>query len=706
MAPILLTSASASVLKTPPITITSDEKDPFSLHSPVPASDLGTPHGSYFSVYRKRRSDGQTINSSEALSIVGPGSGLHSPSSVCSSDRSPCSMENSSYLTPPEGPADYEAPPYKAREDSESLTMLSKRASTLPIKKTFPRSHGNKDSKLSKHSQSTDDQATIPAPVRKTIHEDTVDKKVGESAFLSLLAPPVTTRRWSSVEISPRMDYPAHIPTLKGPVTACSGIHWAQRSADIIRIVHSQLTSRKFGPYHLETPATITLRRASQQPDVPKKLKAQYHRSGSITPHMWKGSDYSSKIASYIITEKDIRAIIELIRQGFEDPYASYATSSSEGQLSMRSGKPSRRKPSILPTGILPDCSSLAETATTISHVQSTSAAHQRESVSQTITLNEHRRASTFTRVLSKNSVHEIIWEMSGSPHKSSLLAPTLSSEVGNIMRKQSNSTSDFVSPATSDSTGTRSSHPSPLSSPVLEQPFACLWRSPKESIAAPNENPRSASGSSTKEESPPTRNAPISSVVARSNILSFAALPSRKTTNDWISPLPDMNTCRDINSRSLYDYGIDATQGSHPFLIDLNQIGPSPVQQTIPVVKAHQARKKSVIQPHPRALNRLSGLSKSGFAVGSSSHARRKSSQRPVEVCIAPSSSEPLESRGWTKPRKDSTYPALISQEEGKEDGLVNTFVPRRSIWSHQVETQKNSRMELLANREPPIPN
>lgn len=179
-----------------------------------------------------------------------------------------------SLLTPPERYGKGEDPPWKpSSDDDTSLNMLSKdrRSKTMP-----PNSRKQSSSRRRRPGQSRRpfsqvdgdklSRAKVMMKQPKAVHF------AGAAAILpkntmSDLAEPVTTKRWHSVSLGnpEATDAVLEDKTRKRSSTYPRRdiVTSKESSAQLISSVRSQLTCRRVSVEHLETPATITLRRAS-----------------------------------------------------------------------------------------------------------------------------------------------------------------------------------------------------------------------------------------------------------------------------------------------------------------------------------------------------------------------------------------------------------------------------------------------------------
>ncbi len=208
---------------------------------------------------------------------------------------------------------------------------------------------------------------------------------------------------------------------------------------------------------------------------------------------------------------------------------------------------------------------------------------------------------------------------------------------------------------------------------------------------------PRSPNSNLPTETHDPSGKAFSSSApeLKRPEVVSFPPLPARKETTDWISPLPDLSvfTFPDT-SGSLYTDGIDAQLSitkrvSTSSLLNLRSWEPETREpepredssaeesltrskstsllypQVLLPAEESTVRRKSAVPLHPRVVARTGDSFKLGSAIGSSCGTRRKSSDRSIRLRIAEEALERhyhQDQTSWTKPRKDSGWPAHMS--------------------------------------------
>jgi hypothetical protein len=625
---------------------------------------------------------------------------------------------------------DTDKPPHKSRRPSDdSLTMVHRmirRANTIPPggKDLIPKRRHRRRKRKCRHVKLGIEEhqshaywwlpgcqvaPTAPAAEkelclnhvgahmpRKTRHGNTdTYGRVLSGMTRGRPVPPLLTRRWSSVEIGAhqvplRSKLPAGLTTSEPKATppahhdqfTSKNLGGRYRSStftrgaidhDIVRAVREKLTlrqvlHRQLQPPQLETPASITLRRAS--PVIMSET------SGASTPLANQYVNILSRrpSAAYLITSKDIDSITELIEANLQrEAEARISLQGSTRRGSSQSGSShtpisnlSTKTPSMNSRGNLSSNVSsnglLVGSRISVPEVQPVgSSSNSPMDYLQISTAGKKRSA---IRADSQNSVHEVIWEGGrDSPQSASSIADeddqrrvpfcVSSSESGTPHRL--NSTEDerttrdkgnafdpanarasinewswrssgidiaVVITSDSDSPDTAPA-PKPIKSPIPSRPFF-----PHTAY------PPLVSRERTSPKPKPFPRAAISDDKQK-DVISFPALP-RKRTDDWYQPLPEMQTSPlPTISKSLYDLGIDANAG------DSGSRTVTPKASTISWVRsaelsrnpsvefdpAYEVRRKSVVKAPLKACLRTGESSAMGSSIGSFQGQRRRSS-------------------------------------------------------------------------------
>jgi hypothetical protein len=676
---------------------------------------------SYFPQRSARARNTRTNSPSDNLSTPSCLSPGLSSGSVNSS-RSPCSHTSSEYLTPPRMHIDTDKPPHKSRRPSDdSLTMMHRiirRANTIPPggKDLIPKRRNRRRKRKCRHVKVGMEehqshaywwlpgcQVAPTAPVaekelclnhvgahmpRKTRHGNTdTYGRVLSGMTRGRPVPPLLTRRWSSVEIGAhqvvlRTNLPAGLTTSEPRATppahdgqfTTKDLGVRHRSStftrgaidhDIVRAVREKLTLRKVVDKQLETPASITLRRAS--PSVMSEA------SGGSTPLADHYGNILSRrpSAAYLITTKDIDSITELIEANLQrESQARISLQSSTRTGSSQSGwshtpisNLSTKSPSVNGRGNVSSNGFVTGSRISVPEVQPIgSSSHSPMDYLQISTAGKKRNA--ISRADSQNSVHEVIWEGGrGSPQSASSLADeddqrrvpfcVSSSESGTPRRLNSTEDEqttrdkgnafdpanarasinewswrcpqvDIAVVVTSDSDSPDTAFvPKPIKSPIPSRPFFPHTAYPplisrERTSPKPKPFPRAAISDDKQKD-----------------VISFPALP-RKRTNDWYQPLPEMQTSPlPTISKSLYDLGIDANAG------DSGSRTVTPKASTISWVRSAEltrnpsvefdpgygVRRKSVVKAPLKACLRTGEFSAMGSSIGSFQGQRSRSS-------------------------------------------------------------------------------
>jgi len=181
-------------------------------------------------------------------------------------------------------------------------------------------------------------------------------------------------------------------------------------------------------------------------------------------------------------------------------------------------------------------------------------------------------------------------------------------------------------------------------------------------------------------------------------DVVSFPSLISRKTTSDWYSPLPELETSKSplATSRSLHDMGLDisvrpagedsitpkASTNFRPLVQDLPQSPARPEMRTHKSVEfvprplpLHKSVVSAFSKTHPVAPPRLGNKKSIGSSIGASSH-RRKSSVPGLQRVRTVDNPHKGDHDPCTKWRKPSVCPPQIppspsEYEDAREDWI-----------------------------------
>lgn len=665
-------SPARSIRSGPTTTLNGPISPPVQLLRTPPPTDVQlTPLTSYFSP-RSTMRQAQTNSPSDNLSASSYLSAERSSGSSYYNDQSPCSHSSGELLSLPPMQPDADNPPYKARRQrSGSLTMIRKprRARTDPhsqgtpdpsykAKKRRSRKHRCKHRKLKPHNHQSESPWWLPErQISPTAPDGFKDLCVGRAgnyipakthwgstdtfgriltASKSKPATPLLTRRWSSVEVG------AHQVHLKSMIPAWSAsfskspsvmtvspqfptpdLKGRYRSStftggaidhDIIRTVRERLTLRKVPASQLETPASITLRRASGASAMSETSTLVAGLSGGVTPkaHAQAEGDVQQRRPSvtYLITDKDIDTITALIEANLKRQHRD--TRRRDARSTSRSPPTSQRtrSPTVTNKGLLPSFSPAVSSPVTAVGITRPSPVQKSPFEYLKVTPAPRGRTSVILRTnsqKSKESTHEVIWQGGGSPqspgsmtdeeyfkhdrpsssdpHTPNSGSPKQSCSMpggqaatkdkgdafdphnatASINEWSFRSMSDDI-PVIITSSDSESPEPVPPGSRQLEHPKSFESR-----VSKPNKYaspPQERKNGNIHQRQPRPRFATLAEPV------SFPRLPERQRTSDWYSPLPEMDSDPQTQTqRSLYGLGLDMTCGPG----DPNTKTPSP---------------------------------------------------------------------------------------------------------------------------------
>jgi hypothetical protein len=734
------------------------------------------------------------------------------------------SASSSDFLTPPLFQADADNPPYKPRRQSDECLSMMRRSRAMAHEKfrKTRRRHARKH-KCRHKKVSLDEPQNRPhwwlsgCQIAPTAPASLIDPREGHTrrhrprnipfgntdtsgqvidGLRVTPAPPLVTRRWSSVEIGTHQTHPPSAMTKGSPASApepgahgnsprinpapLSQCHRSStftcgvRDHDIVLAIREKLTTRKLPSTQLQTqlqtPATITLRRASSTGGVTEiteinpatAMMSPDALSGGTTPLANPCFQFHHRRppATYLITSSDIDSITELIEANIRRKFQSQ----SRVDLPPPSLTPptpyGTRIPTVTTKGLVPITSSPAESAVTVAEVQR-SCSKPQDPLNYLQVSPAHRTKKTISRKYSQKSMHEVIWEGSLSPQNTG----SMTEQECFKSPSRSNCSSQPGTPRTPDSTACP--NPSTASRSTLLPmdkgvPFdPCnardsisewSWRCPRgedaeisvvvTSDSESNEMTPSVQTPPTArptisdpqvQASPKTKPSPRSVILDTqlSDVVSFPPLPARRTTSDWYSPLPDIETPLPLSERrSLYDIGIDVTcspPSSKPTILTVDQnpwvrsaqvLSPEPSRAPTRSIRSdYEIRRKSVIRTHPKAPARVGESSAMGSSVGASSRERRRSSTKSLKGIrhVRTIDNKPERPGTWIKRRPPSICPPpktpspseMDDDEEGWLGGLrVGGSGPgTRGLSISGMKSRLADRMSLITARSPPLP-
>ncbi|PVH83161.1 hypothetical protein DL98DRAFT_513447 [Cadophora sp. DSE1049] len=805
-------SRSSTLLRTPPIS------EPQSRHE----------RGGYFTSKRARSTSRYARTTSpDTNSIPSLSPGFSSGGSFHSSDtgHSLCSYSSGEYLSPPQFQGDDDKPPYRPRSgSSDSLSMMKKkmrRADTIPndkkvkVKRRHRRRHRcqhHRSKKEEHHEHSCWEQPGCQvAPTALTGQKHLCSGHAGHfiprrtrhgntDTFGRLMphsmpgpAPPVVTRRWSSVEVGAhqlRLQRGLHSTTSR--VEKARGLTSGHNTDEsipenvshrfrsssftrgaidhgILEEIREKLTVRKVTTTELESPVvpplSITLRRASGASGVSNNFirspndQSSYsaENSGLTTPlagaqHVPQDRQPS---AAYLITSEDIESITLLIAKNLGQDLHSYDRNiilddtSSTAQSSRNT-----RTPTISSIG--------SRGSNPFSAYSTVNAVDFQPNNSQPSNQYEYLQVKdsqmAMQRSGSNRSVHELLWKGSrNSSGKFSSTAYDTSSESGTSPEVMSEKRE-------MEPTAEKGNAFDPKNARASISEWS--WKLPQNDIAMVVTSSDSDSNDATSRAEtfktkirPPLRSAastPKERMAARvrpfpryaasheqlQDVVSFPPLSNRKATNEWISPLPDMEIKSPLstppltNSRSLYGIGVDVTTGSSDATISkplftswVRSAEESPSQSPgidfrqdygfgglSTDAKMHSdGRRKSSVKPHPKAAPRTGQTFAMGSSIGVHASERRKSSSpriqrvRTIDNVHKGERDEPA-SR-WRPPSicpprlsPSQLSPSPVEVEESSEQRPEGR-VPEMMTRLHRLRSGFTDRISLVEARTPPLP-
>lgn len=632
--PVILSVTPTSLLRTPPVELQSPSRHGPRTHTQGEQSTRSTRSSN-----RITRTTSPSDNCSTALSPSVSSGG----ESCLSSDMgySPCSFSSSGYLTPPQFQADSDKRPYRPRrQSSDSLNMarMPKRASTMPqnhINKSRRRHRYGRRKHECQHGKSHGHQApnhwrlpgcqvapTAPKGMKELCrghvgrYKPTMSLRGNTDTYGRVMprlwsdpAPPLITRRWSSVEIGSHQ-----IPLVSTlPIQSVSSTLRIRPSSerefisrrlsrpyrsstftrgtinhDIVRTVREKLTLRKVPSIHLQIPTTITLRRASGASGVLGVstvtefwTPANGQNTGGTTPRPYPISQEDRETnAAYLITKKEIDSITELIEANLRRNYRPHNRVSAHPPATPPSAQ-GARSPTFTPKGMVPKPVLSAGSSITITQANASGSNPQDSLTYLQIASPYPANSQEKPRSSSQKSTHEVIWEPSGSPK-------SMSSADGQEQKRSSASNSSSqrdAANATPNPHKPRALKPPPMRPDKVEtfdpsNARALIsewsWRLPQTDIPTIVTSSDSESVELTPaSEVPPEIKSriPIRSIASApeftksprkvkskrstkpivvapglEDVVSFPPLPPRKTTSDWYSPLPDIGSSAPIS--------------------------------------------------------------------------------------------------------------------------------------------------------------
>ncbi|KAH7323687.1 hypothetical protein BKA65DRAFT_567533 [Rhexocercosporidium sp. MPI-PUGE-AT-0058] len=615
-------------------------------------------------------------------------------------------------------------------------------------------------------------------------------------------APPVVARRWSSVEVGAHRIGPQS--TLQNPTPQAVGMHGSKnkdqqsdlvpknlshgyRSSsftrdtinhDIVRTVREKLTLRKVvsnqSENPVEPPLSITLRRASGASSISAlsgrattcPVHKDFHsggESGGATPIVGYqiSSQNGESSAAYLITSEDIESITLLIADNLGHSRRTYSRNWTLGDNDPPE-QPSciTRAPTISSSGTRQPNTLSAESTIILADFQPMPS----ETTAQGDYLQVKGLQKPIQRSGSNTSIHEVLWKVSKQSTRS----------FGSSAYEDDGKACD-----TSSSSGTS---PQSLPEKGKKKPAAdkgnafdpnnaresineWSWTLPKNDITMmitssdsdSNDAPPRTKTISTKSRLPlrSTVSSPRVPVAPRvrpfpryaasheqlQDVVSFPPLSPRKATNEWFSPLPDMETTSKLSTpspttaRPLYNLGVDVTTGPScsamskaPFASWVRSAEVSPSQS--PGVefrpdygfgalssntRINDSRRRSVIRPHPKATARTGQSLAMGSSIGVHSSERRKSSAPRVQRVRTIDNIHKGERDGhasrWRPPSicpprlSPSQLSSSSAEPEESKERRSEERVPDMMTRLHRLRSGITDRISLVEAKSPQLP-
>lgn len=582
------------------------------------------------------------------------------------------SDHSSAHLTPPQGVHEPEKPPYKPRRgSSESLTMwpFVRKVNTSPghvegslqnrrrqkrdLEETMhkadqwlPRTSSPPNPTYSegvtrKHVNCIACQHTIEQK-EKQRQSEKAEKRSGDRHGLahgmrSSLAKAVTTTgsisttgrlntsSWASEEIS--LDDRDLEREESSPNTV------TKAASKMIKAVLRKLTLFEVPAHHLETPATITLRRASETLNGPS-INSFIKNNGSTAVHFnfpetrspaeMEKLGTGKPLSAYLISSQDVDSIAEIIKQTFLEHGHIGSTVPALTELAFQSlAISSSLPPMVIPAplhgrmilskdGLNPRASLSAYNATTITDINGAIPALDPIEGARNPSLSR-LQGKALSWIHTKASVHEVIWEDNGPESKRSSSEFNLNSDRPSLALSSSSvvpcpKTDTFPSESVAAAEQTQYvSRQGPSKRPTMKKTLPSLipLNNPTIELAkAPNNWPGElpdmtpASWEVTSAIDPVSPMAKAVENPFESDVVSFPPLVERKRTSDWISPLPDITLSQDADV-SLYALGVDAHTGIGSPSVEFPSVDyftPSPATSFYEIDSNIRTRSRSVV--------------------------------------------------------------------------------------------------------------
>ena len=750
--------------------------------------------GSPLSSTRITRTTSPSDNRSTTLSpsLSSGGGSLYSSDAL----HSPCSLSSSEYLTPPQFQPDSDKRPYKARrQSSESLSMMRKAkiAKTMSQNRTHKSRRRRRRTHKCYHGKGREHEynahhwslpGCLVAPTALKEMKDLCEGHVGryrpiESTrgntdtfgrvwprLRSDPAPPTVSRRWSSVEIgSHQIHFVRCIPPHARVSSPGKSIldsecisHRLSRQyrsttftggaidSDIVSTVRDRLTAHEVPLSHVQPPATITLRRASETRGTGISITAEVLTQDSLseTPRPYPRSQADRKVdTAYLITKKEIDSITELIEASLRRNCRPHNSTSAHAPpaSNFKDSVPRTPSPAESTHTITPARHSHSRTQDNLDCLQV-------KSTPQTLS----RRLS---QTVSQSSTHDIIWQAEASLNNRRESSRCMSSsDEGECERP---SASNYSSPQETPSVTPRQPKIKPRESPTLGDKSRAFdpnnaqisinelsWRLPPAEIPLIVTSSDSESNELTAVPTKVKSRAPLRSTVSApevpkssakgkargsvrqvlsspeiEDVVSFPPLPPRKTTNDWYSPLPDIisSVPKSPAVRSLYDAGIDATgvlptipQASKPEKLSFLPLSGSPSPLGSPRLEPnldYDRRRKSLIKAHPHTPARVGSQSAMGSSIGASSGERRSSAKTAFQRVKTIDNVHKGERTGtWTRNRPPSVCPPpkTPSPTELEDESDMSIYTVRSARMGSALE-DRSLLKSLKPEKGSPLP-
>lgn len=489
-------------LPTPTVLNSSNVTTPASVGTSYSREDTG-----YFPQYTPRSDGARSPEPGSMISSVFLNPQITRTNSARYSSHSSggSSSDASEYLTPPHFQRDTDAPPYRSqRRDPNSLVILPKRNEIWTRRKNVTVGCGRPEIKplgpREQSGKSEDDAFEGSVPSCKSKPSSKTQEELQRDLY-SQPAPPVETRRWSSVELGAQFleNSRASISVLRPSYSKGSCFYRDDPSdMDLIEIVRAKLKARKAPWTEMETPAITTLRKASGASHSPRGNLSPINLSPRESPrsetpspsrellsNVCRSTDHR-KPSAYLITGAEIDSIACLLEVNLKKSRYKQQTSCchTPSDSHFQPQAPIHR-PSLCNGFISVQRGAPADVATTFSAVTvGPSATPKGRGSGSTVS----RRSSEpfHSTVLSPSSIHENLWELDNKLPTLNTVRSSVSADGFMFERAMFFSRPGDLSPGATwttmiGSSGQSNENLGPSETPIVEKPFQWSESKPRD---------------------------------------------------------------------------------------------------------------------------------------------------------------------------------------------------------------------------------